>query len=131
MSRNASIVSRIPNAQTAIIIQPVIPIRLIAVLDLCLITSLKFQRVPNERRWNIFVFSINIGFIFFGEYALSASAAVPFSICLTERKPINVSERIITIIIKVQNHGIYNFHSGISKYVPIIPAGFIMYHAIK
>ena len=41
------------------------------------------------------VSSLFIGFIFFGEYGLSASAAVPLSIFLTERNPIRVRTTII------------------------------------
>ena len=35
------------------------------------------------------------------------------------------------MIITLQNHGMQSFHSGISRYVPIEPSGFMMNHATK
>ena len=123
--------SFIPKEARIRIVQPIMPIRLIAVLDLCLTISRIFQRVPKESLWKNLVFSISIGLTFFGVYGRRASAAVPASIFLTDKYPIRVRISTIATIIAAQNPGITNFHSGRSRYVPIIPFGFIIIRAIR
>ena len=69
--------SRIPRVAVIIRVQPTIPIRLMAILDLWRIASLRFHLAPKESLSNIWLFSIRRRLIFLGEYGLNASAAVP------------------------------------------------------
>ena len=124
-------VSRIPSEPTTSRVQPIMPIRVIAVRDLWRMTSRRFQRVPNESLWKPFVLSISRAFILLGSYGRRASAAVPWSIFLTHKKPISVRISIIATTIIMQNSGIRRRQYGISRYVPIVPFGFMIYHAIR
>ena len=119
-----------PSAPAIKTVQPIMPIRLISVRDLCRMTSRRFQRVPNENFFHAFVFSMARFFIFFGAYGRSASAAVPRNMLFTERKPMSVSANKTAIITTTQKNGMCNFQYGRSIYVPIMPEGFIMIYAI-
>ena len=121
----------IPNDATIITVQPIIPIKLIKVLDLCRMTSRIFHLVPNENLFQSFVFSIARFLTFFGEYGCNVSAAVPLSIFLTDKNPIRVNAARSNARTSQQNHGGYNVQLGISKYVLIVPFGFIIMYAIR
>ena len=66
MFKKDIIVSLMPIEPTMSVMQPQMPIRLIAVRDLWRIISRKFHLVPKESLWKSDVFSISSGLTFLG-----------------------------------------------------------------